>query len=789
MKDAESTWAIVVGIDTYENFRHLAGAANDAARAVRWLRSLQVPHQQIMLHAAPCAAAQATIGQLEPTRLGCTAPEILRSFRHLKSKRGSRLFVFLAGHGLSDAGGTRVFVTQEADQDVIDNIGIDWAGRFLRSLAFKRQFLIMDGCLNRLSGPKVRPRFTEGHISSAAEPTQRDDVLQLLCYAAGAGEYAREIDGHGVFSSALFAALDPEHPAPECVNIDDRTGAVQLDIVRAVQYVAEPAATEAEAASRLRQSPGVQTLSAGRTPPVVPIVELPALDPVRLRVILRPPGAVRDVARIKLDADENEWRRVLSAPLTPTPYEGRLPRGLKIRVRCVVEEGRWRQPLTEERYTDTDHDIEFDLEPWNAGTTRRASIQLIDDKGRIVPELPTGSARFKELTQDLDDDLSFLHQDSESLTFEIPDADAAQFRRTGFELAERIDRLTPPSLAAVFRSFGALEPATTITVALTPAKARRLVGLLMDEPVIQVDDSAVSMAELISQPAIPVDGGSTTVRLALPWGTWVTRIRAERGEATSLDLPATVGIPPLRTELLRHPAGQPAAPGTVVTVRADLSDRRIVDAAGNVTGALRVVPRGSRSAWRGRHHVPLDLAADSDRWRRYAAVGSLRFPLSETGAVAARLGNTPRAEPLSLTRSPEWDRLVVAGRIEEQSTDDAKRLATLKWSDVLLGLAGAYACYANRQDDLLVETLGNLRSLDPDLPDLPILEAALARRRDTWSSGSLAGLRDAAIPLYRWGVEIGLQVADDYEEAALGHQLELVRRRLVTSSVWTMWRA
>jgi hypothetical protein len=105
----------------------------------------------------------------------------------------------------------------------------------------------------------------------------------------------------------------------------------------------------------------------------------------------------------------------------------------------------------------------------------------------------------------------------------------------------------------------------------------------------------------------------------------------------------------------------------------------------------------------------------------------LRFPLSEDGALAVQLGRSPRVEPLSLTPSAHWDRLVSSRRVDDLPLDHAIALTWDKWDAPLLGLAGAYACLAQEADEYLRTVLDNLAQLAPGLPDLPILEAALDR--------------------------------------------------------------
>src|SRR6185369_696380 len=103
MDEAQNTWALVAGIDEYDHpsLRRLTGAAADAVAAVHWLRSLGVPDGQILLHAAPSAATRPALDGLGLTYAPAREPDLWDSIDKLRGAQGgTRLFVFLSGHGL-----------------------------------------------------------------------------------------------------------------------------------------------------------------------------------------------------------------------------------------------------------------------------------------------------------------------------------------------------------------------------------------------------------------------------------------------------------------------------------------------------------------------------------------------------------------------------------------------------------------------------------------------------------------------------------------------------------------
>jgi hypothetical protein len=299
-----------------------------------------------------------------------------------------------------------------------------------------------------------------------------------------------------------------------------------------------------------------------------------------------------------------------------------------------------------------------------------------------------------------------------------------------YRVADAINRSTPTAVGVVVRSADLAPPLTTVALPLTAEAARGLAGLLVNDDVVGVGDRWISPSKLVAHPHVEVDPGPTAVRVALPWGSWVSRVVVQPGNSATVTLPERVGIPPLRVRLLAAGAKLWAEdpPRSLVSATRTRLTGTVAGAPG-VNGHIEATNRLSRS-WRG----PWSQAiTDADRWTAHCSVetpsGLLSFPLNEHGALAVQLGRTPRVEPLSLTPSPHWDRLVSSGRLEELSGHAAVELTYDKWSSPLLGLAGAYACYAQGLDDFLTEVLTNLTHLDRALPDLPLLEAALDRRR------------------------------------------------------------
>ena len=192
--EGETTWALVVGIDKYDDdeIPVLTGAVADAVAATRWLQRLGVPQSQILLHAAPSEKSAGRLAAVQCWK-PCRAGDIWESLGMLRGKKGSRLFVFLFGHGLFEDGRPegRLFLAQDFGKPWFSNLSIEWHCKYLLSLGFSRQFLIMDGCLNE-SG--LTSRFSE--VPAGRPPAKREKLIprrrswRVLVQAAASGPWS-----------------------------------------------------------------------------------------------------------------------------------------------------------------------------------------------------------------------------------------------------------------------------------------------------------------------------------------------------------------------------------------------------------------------------------------------------------------------------------------------------------------------------------------------------------------------------------------------------------------------
>ncbi|MEA2622260.1 MAG: hypothetical protein QOH61_1170 [Chloroflexota bacterium] len=351
MGNGSTTWALVVGIDEYElpSIPRLRGAAADAIAVVEWLRKLQVPDSQIFVHAAPSATTRPALDALGIKWQDAREAAIWDSAKKLQAiPGGTRLFVFLSGHGLYEPSSKRLFLTQESGiNDAWTNIGIDLYIDFFLSTAFPLQFLVMDGCQNYPYPKGVRPTIMAS-MPSGVRPDQftpKETNSLTACFAATVGQLAQEIEGRGAFLRRLMPAMDPSSPMLEAVTLDFETGQRWLDIVRVMHpYVASQVATDAQnlTPSQL-QTPQAYPMGLRPVDGRSPVFEIADPAPVSVTLDIAPPVATADVESVRIWVNQRPfWDLSRPDPTSPeidTPLVARFPPALPVRVEVKMRTG------------------------------------------------------------------------------------------------------------------------------------------------------------------------------------------------------------------------------------------------------------------------------------------------------------------------------------------------------------------------------------------------------------------------------------------------------------------
>jgi len=208
---AMEDYAVVIGIDDYKNppYGPLEGAKRDAQDFVDWLKSpdgggLLPQNVDPFTKLSNAAGSDPTLSDLW---------SLLNKVRKLatlgKKRIGRRLYLFLAGHGVSpldlDEAG---LVTLEAEQALTPYLaGKDNADAFCFASRFDEVLLFMDCCrvsdllIERISNP----------FAEKPNPAAAGKVKRFYAFATAFGRTSREnvVGGvvRGIFSRALIEGL------------------------------------------------------------------------------------------------------------------------------------------------------------------------------------------------------------------------------------------------------------------------------------------------------------------------------------------------------------------------------------------------------------------------------------------------------------------------------------------------------------------------------------------------------------------------------------------------------
>ena len=789
MADATKSWALVVGIDRYNEgiVPPLDGAAADAVAAVQWLRGLGVPEAQILLHAAPSPATAPAIAALNlpHTTADATFDAIDASLVTLSGASGERLYVFLAGHAVYEPSEGRLFLCQDfANRGTLTSktLGIDALSRYLLSYPFREQFLFMDGCQNFSYSPAVRRRFRTALDGTTVTPDEANNGL-LTVFGASMGELAQERNGRGAFFGTLLPALDPlllatmppQQGLGRAITLDFQTGESLVDLEQLAGW-----AREAMQAAGVSQTPncGKHGRAAAGT---MPLLRLAPAGVSEIILELSPPGAANEVSEVTVTCpDVNARRRQPAIGVTGVsfPDRFRVPLGTAVTIDCRAKPGQAVVPKWERvDATSPQLTVRFRVEPLPAASPARPEptplrVNLREADGSLAHQM-TG-ALYDELQSEFGpapgENVRLAHPHRETgPEFEITGDSEIDHQRAVEIAANWSARLTKEFATRhiIVSASGASGATSGVRLRLPggvtaeelagPASGLSFVSVrpLGDAP--DAEPLRLTVASVDGQ-EVRLPPGPAMVELDLPWGSWSQVVNVPPSGMAQVELPAKVGAPPLRVGLSGESksgarrifgAGNWAA-GAITGTTMEPSGRK--------RAKLRAISPPENAAWA--------LAAPGTA-TMVSLAGSLplRFPLfgNRNFAVAATQGQ-PRVEPLSDIPSPEWDLLVGSGRLDALDPEQAVRLTEDKWFDDLLGLAGAYAIYAQAPRDrerfriYLAVVLRNLRGrLNHQSADVQLLELSL--RDDVQGTAELDELaRTNAVPLFRWGVPLALDL-------------------------------
>ena len=208
--DPQKTYALVVGVEKYTAGSHwnLDGPASDARKFVAWLRSRQVPAENIFMYLSPLDENAGTAGPEAQAATRENVYQALTTILPLKNE-GTLFYLFWGGHGMITPDNKRLLFYADATEQNIQNLDLNSLLTSLRSNyfpGFEQQILFIDACANY-----VMDWHLYGTLPVQTFPG-RDSLTtheQFVCLAAKPGEYAKNVtEQHtGLFSQIVLEEL------------------------------------------------------------------------------------------------------------------------------------------------------------------------------------------------------------------------------------------------------------------------------------------------------------------------------------------------------------------------------------------------------------------------------------------------------------------------------------------------------------------------------------------------------------------------------------------------------
>ncbi len=208
--------AIVIGINNYPGMNNLQGPCNDAQLFLEWVThpgpgDVAPDNVHKLLSTDFDPATNVTDAKPVSDQIAEKFDEVLQG--NPKQHVGDRLYVFVAGHGMSDVNRpeSAAIIAANGSTKSINLAHIvvtDYVNYFRRIYAFKEIVLIMDCCLD---ATVLRPLDQKGFLQGDPH-LNAGQVKMFLAKATvwSKKSYEKEFNGvtRGIFSVALMEALE-----------------------------------------------------------------------------------------------------------------------------------------------------------------------------------------------------------------------------------------------------------------------------------------------------------------------------------------------------------------------------------------------------------------------------------------------------------------------------------------------------------------------------------------------------------------------------------------------------
>jgi inactive STAND/Caspase domain len=211
-----ASYALVIGISRYDNFRHLDKAATDAAAIAQILQA----QGQYQVEPLPKRLVEANNRWELATDKKLTAKDLGQSLETflLERAKDQKALIYFAGHGFEVAGlGSKkkgYLATSDTTVDGCNAILFSDLNDLIRESSLSSLVVILDCCH---AGSFLERTVLESTLTAVRE--KKDYYLITACRSF---ERAREGEEHGIFTAVVLKGLQPENADNEGIVTGDR---------------------------------------------------------------------------------------------------------------------------------------------------------------------------------------------------------------------------------------------------------------------------------------------------------------------------------------------------------------------------------------------------------------------------------------------------------------------------------------------------------------------------------------------------------------------------------------
>ena len=417
----------------------------------------------------------------------------------------------------------------------------------------------------------------------------------MACFSTSCGQRAMELDNGGLLMPRLLP-LDPVRPWHGAQEWDFDTGKVSVSLELLMKKVG-PEIEEAAARAKVQQWPVYQFFP-GRFFPgrrerddAATVFWLPAPATTRVSLAVRPADSLSLVDMLRFQVPNPGWT-VEYPPYLASDVHLVVPKDRDAEAACrLINDDDFVRTAT--FTTTSDKEVTFRIGSNKLAPEVPGSSPEWPPTGPVVSATAYGVYPSGEICDDL---LVNYHHSSEDRNLPRPPSDdqrlpygvtatvtdasvrvaatsayAEQVQRLAWEWADALSEVAPPGVQVVVSTSG-----IDADHQLSPLLRLRFPGMEADDqsfyrwvktiggyqakaPAMSIAPQYPATSAVDSQPTrqydlfglqerreVKLEPGLTRVAIDLPWGSWARFVQAPSRGVIELELPETVGIPPLR---------------------------------------------------------------------------------------------------------------------------------------------------------------------------------------------------------------------------------------------------